>query len=150
MKQQNIEIVFRKKGKLYANAKAAAALLLLNEPELTRFFSAANQNEIAALFRREKTAMRRYRDAKAHDYVVEDFSDECASRLYLMSETVYRPSEAEVKSRLLSLFALTPTHLRQIKEGPVLWKGTFLYWADYAAQCWEELFGFKADFLPSV
>lgn len=146
MEQKNINIVFRKKGKTCSCAKAAARLLKLNEPELTRFFSAGNQNKIILLLEQAKENMRRYHQVKAHDYVVEDFSDECASRLYLASELVCRPAEIELKNELAKLFALTPAHLKQIEEGPALWKSTYNHWVDYTEGCWSELFGHKTVF----
>lgn len=148
MEQKNINIVFRRKGKACSCVKAAGQLHKLNEPELARFFSAGNQNKIILLLEQAKENMRRYRQVKAHDYVVEDFSDECASRLYLASELVCRPTEIELKTELAKLFFLTPAHLKQIEEGPALWKSTLNYWVNYAKDCWLELFGHKAVFLP--
>lgn len=150
MEQKTIDVVFRRRGNVCVCAKAAKQLSLLNEPELERFFSASNQQEIVRVLTQAKGAMKRYRDLKAHDYVIEDFSDDCASRLYFASEMAYRPEENELRGRIERLFALKPEHLNQVKTGNRLWISTLKHWVRYTNRCWLEMFGHKTVFLPKL
>ncbi|MBP3546137.1 MAG: hypothetical protein J6K16_03280 [Alphaproteobacteria bacterium] len=131
---------FVKKGKICANRVAYRHLVAANEPELARFFSSENQRKIVDLLREADNAMRRYREVKAHDYVIEDFSDECAHRLPMASECVARPDEFKLKAELQKLFPSEQVYDAWSKHDNPVWKETLDYWVWYVNVYWVRIF----------
>lgn len=84
--------------------------------------------------------MEHYRDVKAHDYVVEDFSDECAQRLPMASECVARPDEFKLKAELQKLFPSEKVYDVWSKHCTPVWKETLDYWVQYVDICWVRIF----------
>ena len=132
---------FVKKGKVCVNKEGYQHLLASNEAEFELFFSKENQRRSVDLLGEAKRAMDRYRDVKAHDYVVEDFSDECAQRLPMASECVARPDEFKLKAELQKLFPSEKVYDVWLKHCHPVWKETLDYWVRYVDICWVRIFG---------
>ncbi len=112
------------------------------------FFEAGRQSELYTLLQRLLCRIRRFRELRRHDYVIEPADcaeDLCAQVPVMASALAGRPDEKAAEIELRRLF-LPPEHQRQIMlSGRRILIRTLVWWGRRILGIWQDVFGCKPD-----